>query len=81
MQPRGGFTKGSEVTINSKPSTNWLSLQKKGLTNYEKDRFAILAMAGDYRTSFQFIETGGFTDNYSPPRPYFSWGYRAHQST
>ena len=74
MQPRGGFTKGSEVTINSKPSTNWLSLQKKGLSNYEKDRLAILAMAGDYRTSFQFIETGGFTDNYSPPRPYFSWG-------
>ena len=74
MQPRGGFTKGSEVTINSKPSTNWLSLQKKGLSNYEKDRFAILAMSGDYRTSFQFIETGGFTDNYTPPRPYFSWG-------
>jgi len=31
-------------------------------------------MAGNFRTSFQFTETAGFTDAYTPPRPYFSWG-------
>ena len=31
-------------------------------------------MAGDYRTSFDFIETMGFMPNYKPPKPYQSWG-------
>jgi hypothetical protein len=31
-------------------------------------------MAGAYRTSFDFIETIGFTADYAPPPPYQSWG-------
>ncbi|GIS01697.1 MAG: hypothetical protein CM15mP103_02480 [Gammaproteobacteria bacterium] len=31
-------------------------------------------MAGDYRTSFDFIETVGFTKGYQPRAPYQSWG-------
>ena len=31
-------------------------------------------MAGEYRASFDFIETIGFAENYSPQKPYQSWG-------
>ncbi len=31
-------------------------------------------MAGPYRTSFDFIETVGFTEGYEPGKPYQSWG-------
>lgn len=73
LKTRGGFTKGSKVTLSKKASPHWLSLQKEQLSSFEKDRRAILSMTGDYRTSFQFIETDGFTENFSPARPYFSW--------
>jgi hypothetical protein len=43
------------------------------LSKVERDRRAILAMAGGYRTSFDFIETVGFTDGFEPSRPYQSW--------
>ena len=73
MQPQGGTTMGSEVTLDTKPSKQWQDLQKEG-TKYEKDVRGILAMAGNYRVSFDFIETMGFRENYAPPKPYFSWG-------
>jgi len=74
MQPRGGNTQGSEVhlMVGAKPA--WLELQAEGLSQKEKDRFAILAMVGSYRVSFDFIEIAGFKANYTAPRPYFSWG-------
>lgn len=74
MQPRGGMTRGSEVKLDLKPSQAWNAANAQGLTRRERDRQAILAMAGDFRVSFDFIETAGFTRNYQPPRPYFSWG-------
>ncbi len=74
MVSRGGTSQGSEVTLATNPDSRWLTLQKSEKENFERDRLAILAMAGDYRSSFQFTETAGFTDVYSPPRPYFSWG-------
>lgn len=74
MVSRGGTSQGTEVTLVTEPHSNWLSLQESGLNEFERDRRGILAMAGDYRTSFQFTETAGFTDSYSPSRPYFSWG-------
>ncbi|MDA8991886.1 hypothetical protein N9F61_00430 [Akkermansiaceae bacterium] len=73
MQPRGGTTKGAEVTLDTEPSAAWKSLQKKA-EKPEQDRRAILAMAGDYRVSFDFMETLGFSEDYQPPAPYFSWG-------
>jgi len=54
MQPRGGTTKGSEVTLDEKPSQAWKDLQALKEDGLEKDRRAILAMAGDYRVSFDF---------------------------
>ena len=74
MVAQGGMTRGSEVTLVEQSSPAWLALQESNLNSFEKDRRAILAMVGDYRTGFQFIETGGFVANYTPPRPYFSWG-------
>lgn len=74
MAPRGGTTQGGTVTVDADESPAWRALREPGLAAFERDRRAILAMAGDYRTSFDFIEIAGFTPGYTPPRPYRSWG-------
>lgn len=74
MQPRGGTTKGPAVVLDTKPSPAWEALRDSGISTFERDRRAILAMAGPYRTSFDFIETIGFIADYAPDRPYQSWG-------
>lgn len=77
MAPRGGTTEGPDVTLDNRPSTAWQALQAPGLTDQERDRRAILAMAGEFRTSFEFIETIGFAPGYTPSRPYQSWATEA----
>ena len=74
MKPRGGTTSGPEVQLDTRTSEAFAGLQAAGLDDRELDRRAILAMAGDYRTSFDFIETVGFTEGYQPRAPYQSWG-------
>ena len=74
MRPRGGSTKGPPVTLDTEPSEAWQGLQEPGLADFERDRRAILAMAGPYRASFDFLETVGFVPGYTPQRPYQSWG-------
>ncbi len=74
MEPRGGTTHGAEVTLASVPSEAWQRLHAPGLSARERDRAAILAMAGDYRASFDFLETILFTSGATPARPYRSWG-------
>ena len=74
MKPRGGTTSGPEVQLDTRTSKAFAGLQAAGLDDRERDRRAILAMAGDYRTSFDFIETIGFTEGYQPSAPYQSWG-------
>jgi len=74
MKPRGGSTSGPEVQLDSRTSAAFTGLQAPKLDARERDRRAILAMAGDYRTSFDFIETVGFTEGYQPKAPYQSWG-------
>ncbi len=74
MAPRGGTTRGPAVTLDHEASAEWLAIREPGLSAQERDRRAILAMAGAYRTSFDFIETVGFVEDYKPPRPYQSWG-------
>src|SRR5690606_16260586 len=56
MQPRGGSTRGAAVTVDPQPHPGWLAIQEEGLSDFERDRRAILAMAGPYRTSFDFLE-------------------------
>jgi hypothetical protein len=74
MKPRGGTTAGPNVVLDQQVSVGFQTLQSAGLTPLERDRQAILTMAGAYRTSFDFIETVGFTPQYEPPAPYQSWG-------
>jgi len=74
LKPRGGTTRGASVELLEGPTQEWLALQAPGLSSFERDRRAILAMAGGYRTTFDFIETVGFTSDFEPSRPYQSWG-------
>ena len=74
MKPRGGTTTGESITLDKSPSSQWQSIYEKGLSKFERDRRAILAMSGGYRASFDFLETLGFTESHSPARPYQSWG-------
>ena len=74
MRPRGGTTKGAPITLATEPSEAWRAIQAPGIDKFERDRRAILAMAGAYRTTFDFIETVGFKPGFHPSRPYQSWG-------
>lgn len=46
-------------------------------TKFEQDRQAILAMAGDYKVTFDFEETVAFVDGYELPEPYITGGYES----
>lgn len=74
MKPRGGTTRGPSIILDDSVAPAFTALQEEGLSPRERDRRAILAMAGDYRTSFDFIETVGLTPSYAPRAPYQSWG-------
>lgn len=73
LKPRGGSSKGVPVTLDTTPSPAWRKLQEVGISHIERDRRAILAMVGEYKVSFDFIEVAGFTENYQPTSPYQSW--------
>ena len=74
LAPRGGTTRGPAVELDRSVSLQFLAAADAEIETFERDRLAILAMAGNYRTSFDFIETVGFTAAYHPPAPYQSWG-------
>lgn len=75
LAPRGGSTEGTPVKLVTEPTLEWQALQAPGLSKFERDRRAILAMAGGYRSSFDFIEVASFKDSiFKPDRPYQSWG-------
>jgi len=73
MRPRGGTTRGAPLKLATEPSAAWRAVQEPCITKFERDRRAILAMAGGYRTTFDFLETVGFTPGFAPSRPYQSW--------
>ncbi|MEM6639405.1 MAG: DUF6607 family protein, partial [Pseudomonadota bacterium] len=73
-RPRGGTTVGPAIELVEGPTDDFVAVTSMVDSDREKDRRAILAMAGAYRTSFDFLETIGFTANYTPPTPYQSWG-------
>jgi hypothetical protein len=72
--PRGGTTRGPAVTLDNTPSKAWSALQEPGLSQLERDRRAILAMAGDYRVTFDFLEVETFPPQTARDKPYQSWG-------
>jgi hypothetical protein len=74
LKPRGGTTKGVPVVLDREPSAQWQSLQAPALSTQERDRRAILAMAGTYRVTFDFLEITPFVSQDKPKPPYQSWG-------
>ena len=72
--PRGGSTHGPKVTLDTAPGKAWQALQEPGLSALERDRRAILAMAGDYRVTFDFLEVDTFPPQTPRDKPYQSWG-------
>ena len=73
LKPRGGTTRGVPVTLDQAPSEAWRRLREPGLTGLERDRRAILAMAGAYRVTFDFLEVVRFDPALKPDAPYQSW--------
>jgi hypothetical protein len=74
LKPRGGTTKGPAVTLDHSDSAAWKKLQEPNLSPVERDRRAILAMAGTYRVTFDFLEVTPFGAQDAPKAPYQSWG-------
>jgi hypothetical protein len=74
LKPRGATTHGTPVTLDTGPSASWSALHAPGLTDRERDRRAILAMAGQYRVNFDFLEVIRFDPALKPDAPYQSWG-------
>ncbi|HEX4985579.1 MAG TPA: DUF6607 family protein [Burkholderiales bacterium] len=73
-KPRGATSRGVPVTLDAQPSVAWLALREPGIGDFERDRRAILAMAGPYRVSFDFLEVARFDPAPKPDAPYQSWG-------
>jgi hypothetical protein len=74
LKPRGASTRGAPVVLDKAPGEAWRRLQEPGLSTLERDRRAILAMAGPYRVSFDFLEVVRFDPRLKPDAPYQSWG-------
>jgi len=73
LEARGGSTRGVPVTLDAAPSEAWRKLREPGLSEHERDRRAILAMAGPYRVTFDFLEVVRFDAARKADAPYQSW--------
>jgi hypothetical protein len=74
LKPRGATTRGVPIVLDRAPGAAWQRLREPGLSGQERDRRAILAMAGPYRVSFDFVEVVRFDPALKPDAPYQSWG-------
>tara|TARA_B100000900_G_scaffold390759_1_gene384760 strand:+ start:132 stop:1331 length:1200 start_codon:yes stop_codon:yes gene_type:complete len=70
--PRGGTTQGTPVDFAPARKLPLVEIASAS-SSFEKDRAAILSLAGDYKTSFHFMETLGLYLEHEPTRPYYSW--------
>ena len=75
IAPRGGTTEGPAVELVQEPTEAFQRLQGEGINPRERDRRAILALAGAHRVSFDFLEVMGYSPDFEPAAPYRSWGY------
>lgn len=71
-ESRGGTSKGAPVVL-AKPVALPSPAVAAAKNDFERDRAAILSLAGEYRVSFHFLETLGLTETFRPDRPYHSW--------
>ncbi|MEM8867636.1 MAG: DUF6607 family protein [Verrucomicrobiota bacterium] len=68
--PGGGNTLGAKYT----PSEPKAVEIPEDATDFEKDRAAILALAGSYKVDFHFMEAMGLTTEFEKRGRYNSWG-------
>jgi hypothetical protein len=73
LKPRGGTTVGAPLTLEKTAAEAWRKLREPGLSAAERDRRAILAMAGPYRVTFDFLEVVRFDPGLKADAPYQSW--------
>jgi hypothetical protein len=71
-RPRGGTTQGTSVALAPVRPVPLPAIASAS-NAFERDRAAILSLAGDYRVGFHFMESLGLTEGYQPVRPYHSW--------
>ena len=74
LKPRGATTRGAPIVLDTAPAAAWQRLREPGLSERERDRRAILAMAGPYRVSFDFLEIVRYDPALKPDAPFQSWG-------
>ena len=72
VTPRGGTTEGGKITLDKRTAKSFKRI-KRAKTKKEKDRMAILSQVGEFKVSFEFIETIGFDKGYKLDQPYRSW--------
>jgi hypothetical protein len=70
--PRGGSSQGAPVTLAPGRSLPLPEIAA-AKDSFNRDRAAILALAGDFRVGFHEIESLGLGANYEAPRSYHSW--------
>jgi len=73
VELRGGTSKGGPVTLATEASQHWIQAQQEDLTPMQRDQAAIRALSGEYRVSFDFLETVLFSGETQPSKPYRSW--------
>ena len=71
---RGGTTTGVPVVLDTLASPLWKDLQSPDLSGLAKDQAAIRALSGEFKVSFDFMETMLFGNSRIPSTPYRSWG-------
>ena len=70
--PRGGTTQGTPVEMAPARKLPLASISNAS-SSFDKDRAAILSLAGEYKASFHFLESLGLFKDHKPTRPYHSW--------
>ena len=72
VKTRGGTTKGPKLNFDQSKSSDFKNIAK-AKSKKEKDKAAILAQTGEFKVTFEFIETIGFKDKNKKDQPYQSW--------
>ena len=75
LKPRGATTRGAPVVLDTAAGPEWERLRAPA-ANLERDRRAILAMAGPYRVSFDFLEVVRFDPDAQARRALSELGHR-----
>jgi hypothetical protein len=70
--PRGGTTRGAPVELAEHDLSPFTAIHDAS-TAFDRDRAAILSLAGDFKVSFHFMESVGLTPDFELNRPYHSW--------